>query len=84
MKVKQSIAIIGMVAGLSVSSVYADDINSVISINHTDEASVNISRSVVNPKITIQDYVDAANGADKVKSGSVANNRSRWEVENTL
>ncbi len=84
MKVSKSIAVIGVAVSLCAGSVYADDFNSVINVKQTDEVSTNMSHSIVNPKVTIQDYVDATNEAANVKSNSVASNSSRWNTEKTL
>lgn len=84
MKVSKSIAVIGVAVSLCAGSVYADDFNSVINVEQADRASANVSHSIVNPNVTIQDYVDAANEAANVKSKSVASNSSRWNAEKTL
>lgn len=73
MKLNKSIAVIAAVACLSTASVNADDVRTVIKINQSDANPVNISKSSVNPKITIQDYINAANEAAKETSNVKTN-----------
>jgi len=84
MKIRQSIAVIGAAASLFAVSVNADDFNTVINVNQAGETSVNINQAHVNPKVTIQDYIDAANESVKQQSNPVADNSSRWNAEKTL
>jgi len=56
----------------------------VINVNQAGETYVSISRANVNPKVTIQDYVDTANAAANVKSHPVADFQSRWNAEKIL
>ena len=73
MKLNKSIAVVAAVACLSTASVYADDVRTVIKINQSDANPVNISKSSVNPKITIQDYINAANEARKEAANAKTN-----------
>lgn len=83
MKVQnKTIAVVTVAAALFSGSAFADDVNSVIDIQQVG-ASVNVNaQNNVNPKVTIQDYVDAANQENV--TNYIVDTRSRWEAEQTL
>ncbi len=84
MKIKSTIAAIAAASAISASSVYADDVSTVVSIDSADNSVQSIGRFKDVYKVTIQDYVDEANQDAEIEAASVADNASRWNVEGAL
>ena len=78
MKVQtQTIAAI-MIAGMVSGNALADGIHTVISVDNDTVTNDNVS--IVDPKVTIQYYVDAAREDNDIVSGSQSTaQESKWE-----
>ena len=84
MKVQnKSIIAIGAAVVLFTGSAIADDFNTVISVDQID-VSNSVNQNVVNPDVTIQDYVNTANQNNPVRESSIAVQSSSWEANRTL
>ena len=84
MKVQNKTVIaISAAAAFFASSAIADDFNTVIKVEQADSA-VSINQNVVNPDVSIQDYVDSANSNEAAIGNSVADQRSRWQADRVL
>ena len=84
MKVQnKSIVAFSAAAALFAGSAMADDVNTVISVDQINVVE-RVNQNVVNPDVTIQDYVNTANQGKSVNESSVADQRSNWEANRTL
>ncbi len=84
MKIKSTIAAISAASAIIASSAYADDINTVVSIDSVDNGAQAIGRFRDVYRVNIQDYVDEANQNVATEKNTVAENVSRWHVEGAL
>lgn len=83
MKVQnKTIIAITAATALFAGSASADDVATALSFEQ-GSASVSIgNQNSVNPKVTIQDYIDSANRENT--TNYVVDTRSRWEAEQAL
>ena len=84
MNIKSTIAAISAASAIIASSAYADDINTVVSIDNIDNGAQAIGRFRDVYRVNIQDYVDEANEGAAPENNAVAENVSRWNVEGAL
>ena len=86
MKTRKSIIATAIIAAMFSGAALADDVNTVYSTEARAQAYQAVVQTV-DPRITIQDYIEAANrdnGFDAANSKSTADNASRWEAERAL